>query len=102
MSKLSRFLGFLMLAAAIVIPFSGAKAGCGDSVTVYAQEGCPWCQKVENFLNENGVQYERIEADFGMTQRLFGKRVVPVTIVDGIYIIGFNESSLRRVLCLAD
>ncbi len=102
MASVIRLLGFLMQAAAIVIPLGGAKAGCGDSVTVYAREGCPWCEKVETFLNDNGVQYERIEADYEMTQRLFAKRVVPVTVIDGIYIIGFNESALRRALCLAD
>lgn len=104
MRKYSRFLWFFLLAHAAFVPIGSAKAACWQSVTVYAETGCPYCAKTEQFLSENGVQYERIEVDnadvIDEIQQKFGARSVPVVVVDGRFVVGYDEAWLRQNLCL--
>jgi glutaredoxin len=98
------FAVFLMLAMTTLLPVGQAEAACGTSVTVYAKEGCPFCEKTENFLNENGVEYTRLDVEdpdvLRELQQNYNTSYVPVVVVDGQHVIGNNIGWLRQVLCL--
>ncbi len=96
---------FAALAAAILAAPSAAEARCGSAVTLYAAYWCPYCKKTERFFSDHGVRYERVEiSDNPLAQRAmrtrFGTTAVPVVVVDGKHVVGFDERWLRRALCL--
>ena len=67
------------------------------SVTLYALDGCPWCEKVHDALKEAGVEYETIwteELHSGRDEvaRVSGQRAVPV-LVDDERGVTMNESA---------
>ncbi len=59
----------------------------GMAITLYALDGCPWCEKVHDALAEAGVDYETewveaLHSDRNEVRRVSGQRGVPV-LVDG-------------------
>ena len=58
------------------------------SVTLYQLDGCPFCEKVADRLDEIGVDYETIwvdamHSDRDEVKRVSGQRGVPVLVDDG-------------------
>ena len=45
-------------------------------IIVYTAEGCPWCKKVKDFLNENNISYR--ELDVGKDENV-AKEMVKIT-----------------------
>lgn len=67
------------------------------TITLYRLEGCPWCEKVADKLDELDVQYDSIWVDALHSQRddvkeISGQRKVPV-IVDQDTDVTMPESS---------
>ncbi|WP_435062890.1 glutathione S-transferase N-terminal domain-containing protein [Halobaculum sp. EA56] len=67
------------------------------SVTLYALDGCPWCEKVHDALEEAGVEYETIwteglHSERDEVARVSGQRAVPV-LVDEERGVTMNESA---------
>jgi len=57
------------------------------SVTLYQLDGCPFCEKVADRLDEVGVDYETIwvdamHSDRNEVKRVSGQRGVPVLVDD--------------------
>ncbi|GAA0663819.1 glutaredoxin [Natronoarchaeum mannanilyticum] len=57
----------------------------GMSVTLYQLDGCPFCEKVADRLDEVGVDYETIwvdamHSDRNEVKRVSGQRGVPVLV----------------------
>jgi glutaredoxin len=57
------------------------------SVTLYQLDGCPFCEKVADRLDEIGVDYETIwvdamHSDRDEVKRVSGQRGVPVLVDD--------------------
>lgn len=55
------------------------------SITLYQLEGCPFCEKVADRLDEVGVEYESIwvnamHSDRNEVKRVSGQRGVPVLV----------------------
>ncbi|MFW5917399.1 MAG: glutaredoxin family protein [Halorubrum sp.] len=55
------------------------------SVRLYALDGCPWCEKVSDALDDASVEYETewveaLHSDRDEVKRLSGQRGVPVLI----------------------
>jgi len=55
------------------------------AIQLYALDGCPWCEKVSDALNEAGVAYETewvdaLHSDRSEVKRISGQRGVPVLI----------------------
>mgnify|MGYP001590156188 FL=1 len=74
-------------------------------VTIYTAEGCPWCKKTKEFLNQHNIKYKEI--DVGKDKRSAKEMVrksghigVPVVDVNGKIIIGFDEQKLKEALKL--
>ena len=67
------------------------------SVTLYALDGCPWCEKVHDALEEAGVEYETVwteglHSERDEVARISGQRAVPV-LVDDARGVTMNESA---------
>ncbi len=76
-------------------------------VKVYSTPTCPWCVRVKEFLKSHDVKFEEanVAEDQAAAKEMVektGQMGVPVTMVDGEFIVGFNEEKLRKVLKLND
>ncbi len=73
-------------------------------VTVYTASWCPWCHKVMDFLKENDVEFEakdvenREYAQEAMEKS--GQAGIPVTVIDGEVVVGFDVAKLKQLLKL--
>jgi glutaredoxin len=66
------------------------------SITLYALDGCPFCEKVHDALEEEHVDYETVwvdalHSDRNEVKRVSGQRSVPV-LVDDERGVTMNES----------
>jgi glutaredoxin len=57
------------------------------SITLYALDGCPWCVKVHEALEEHGIEYETewvegLHSKRDEVKRVSGQRGVPVLVDD--------------------
>lgn len=63
-----------------------------------------FCHETEEFLRTNGVEFTArdILADRGAFAELenTGAMTTPVTVVDGVVVVGFDRGELSRVLGL--
>jgi glutaredoxin len=55
------------------------------TIRLYALDGCPWCEKVSDALDDAGIEYETewvdaLHADRDEVKRISGQRGVPVLI----------------------
>jgi glutaredoxin len=66
------------------------------SITLYALDGCPFCENVHDALEDGGVEYETVwvdalHSDRDEVKRVSGQRAVPV-LVDEERGVTMNES----------
>ncbi|MFC7186347.1 glutaredoxin family protein [Halorubrum yunnanense] len=57
------------------------------SLRLYALDGCPWCEKVSDALDDAGIEYEAewvdaLHSDRDAVKRVSGQRGVPVLVVE--------------------
>jgi glutaredoxin len=57
------------------------------SITLYALDGCPYCEKVHDALQDHGVDYETVwtealHSERNEVKRVSGQRAVPVLVDD--------------------
>ena len=57
------------------------------SITLYALDGCPFCEKVHDALEDNGIEYETVWVEAlhskrDEVKRVSGQRGVPVLVDD--------------------
>ena len=75
-----------------------------SKVIVYMADWCPWCHKVIDFLKQNKVAFEERNVDQPQyateSVEKSGQEGIPVTIIDGQAIIGFNVPELKKLLKL--
>lgn len=55
------------------------------SITLYQLDGCPWCEKVADKLDDMGIEYETVWVEAMHSQRnevkrVSGQRGVPVLV----------------------
>jgi len=58
------------------------------SITLYALDGCPYCETVHDALAANDIEYETVwvealHSDRNEVKRVSGQREVPVLVDDG-------------------
>ncbi len=74
------------------------------SVVVYSAEWCPWCHRVTDFLKQNRVEFTEKNVEEGENARecmeKSGQGGIPVTIIDGVVLVGYDEKKLRELLGL--
>ena len=74
-------------------------------VRVYSTPTCPWCKKVKQLLDENGVTYKNLDvaSDKAAREEMLGKTgqiAVPVVDIDGEIVVGYDEKWLKQKLNL--
>lgn len=67
------------------------------SITLYSLDGCPWCEKVHDALDDNGIEYETIWVEAlhskrDEVMRVSNQRGVPV-LVDEDHGVTMAESA---------
>jgi len=72
-------------------------------VVVYSADWCPWCKRAEDFLKKHGVAFEEknVETDPKAAAEVVeksGQTGIPVILVNGEVIVGFDEPRLRQLL----
>ena len=73
------------------------------SVIVYTTPTCGYCHQVKNYLNQRQVPF--VEHDVSLEVqaaermvRLSGQRGVPVVVIDGQMVLGFNQPQIDGLL----
>ena len=67
------------------------------SLTLYSLDGCPWCEKVHDALDAEGIDYETVWVEAlhskrNEVKRVSGQRAVPV-LVDDDHGVTMSESA---------
>ncbi len=72
-------------------------------VVIYSTPTCPYCKRAKEYLSRKGIPYTDIdvaqdkEKAKEMTQKS-GQMSVPVIIIDGEIVVGFNQAQLDKLL----
>jgi len=74
-----------------------------SEVVVYTTPTCGYCHQVKQYLSERGVPHREVDvaADPQAASemvRLSGQRGVPVVVIDGQVVIGFNRPRIDELL----
>lgn len=62
-------------------------------IKVYTTTTCPWCHAVMDWLDQQGVEYEEVDAT-----TMPDIQAVPVTEINGERIVGFDRPALKDAL----
>ena len=73
------------------------------NVRVYSTPTCPWCDRVKEYLSDQGVAYEGIDVskDREMARHIIEKtrqRAVPITEIGETCIVGFDRPRIDEAL----
>lgn len=78
--------------------------GVGHEVTLYTTSWCGWCKKTRSWLDGKGVRYtdKDVERDGDaadeMRELVGGDSGVPVVVIDGEVIRGFDQRKMSELL----
>ena len=72
-------------------------------VVIYTTPTCPWCHRAKDYLSRKGVSFteHNVAEDREAAKEMIDKSKqmgVPVIIVDGEVVVGFNQSRLDGLL----
>ncbi len=71
-------------------------------VTVYTSNTCPYCTLAKNYLTEKGIEYieKNVQTDKEARKELMsmGHMGVPVLIVNGQEVVGFDKEKIDELL----
>jgi glutaredoxin-like YruB-family protein len=74
-------------------------------VVVYTTPTCMYCNMLKAFFDEKEVKYEMIDVSVNTEKAKYlaektGQLGVPVTEIDGEFIIGFDQEKISEILGL--
>lgn len=73
-----------------------------SNVTVYTSSTCPYCISAKEYLNEKGVEFteKNVQKDKDARKELMemGHMGVPVLVIDGEEIVGFDKAKIDDLL----
>ena len=74
-------------------------------VKVYSSPFCVFCGMAEDFLKEHNIKFEYFDVSKDMNAmkemiKKSGQNGVPVIIIDGKIIVGFDEEAIKKELKL--
>jgi glutaredoxin-like YruB-family protein len=77
----------------------------GKKVVIYSTSTCHWCHKAKEYFDSKAVKYEDINVSLnpqraGEIQEISGQMGVPVIVIDGQVVIGFNQKKIDGLLNL--
>lgn len=62
-------------------------------IKVYSTDTCPYCHALMDWLEQQGVEYEEIDAS-----NMPDITAVPVTEINGERIVGFDRPAIKKAL----
>jgi len=73
------------------------------TVKVYSTPTCPYCIRVKSYLQQKGIVFENfdVSSDEARLQEMVnasGQMGVPVIVVDGNVVVGFDREELEQLL----
>ena len=72
------------------------------NVIVYTSNTCPYCTSTKEYLNEKGVEFieknVQTEAESRKELMAMGHMGVPVVVIDGEEIVGFDKAKMDSLL----
>jgi glutaredoxin 3 len=73
------------------------------SVAIYTTPTCGFCHQVKAYLSQNGVSFTEYDVSRDLQAaaemvRLSGQRGVPVVLIDGQVVVGFNRPLIDQLL----
>lgn len=74
-------------------------------VVVFTTPTCPWCTRVKRYLTEQHVPYREVDVARDQAAardlvRRTGQMGVPVVMIDGRPVVGFDKPQIDRLLGL--
>lgn len=74
-------------------------------VTIYSTPTCVYCNMAKNYFKDKNVSFEEFNVAQDMERQkeminLTGQRGVPVIVIDGEAIVGFNKPRVEELLGL--
>jgi len=73
-----------------------------SNVVIYTSSTCPYCTMTKEYLDKKGVTYEEKNISTDMSAREesmnLGHMGVPVTLIDGSEIVGFDTDRIDSLL----
>ena len=74
-------------------------------VIVFTAPGCPWCTRAKNYLRERGISFKEVDISRNPSAardrvRMTGQTGVPVIVINGKPVVGFNKPLIDRLLGL--
>ncbi len=75
------------------------------NVSIFTTPSCVYCRMTKEFFKKNNIQYQEfnVASDIKAREEMIGKSGqlgVPVTMVDGEIVIGFDPARLSQLLDL--
>ncbi len=75
------------------------------NIKVYSTPTCPYCIRAKNYLKEHNIPFENIDVssdEKGLAEmiKISGQMGVPVILIDGDMIIGFDQTRIATKLGL--
>ncbi|MDD5584036.1 MAG: Uxx-star family glutaredoxin-like (seleno)protein [Candidatus Omnitrophica bacterium] len=72
-------------------------------IKIYSTPTCPYCKMVKTYLSSKGVVYTDYDVSSNQTAlaemvKLSGQMGVPVVVIDGQIIIGFDQARIDSLL----
>jgi glutaredoxin-like YruB-family protein len=72
-------------------------------VTVFTTPTCMYCNMLKAYLDDKGVKYESVDVSTDQEKARYiaektGQLGVPVTEIDGTFIIGFDQPQIAELL----
>ncbi|TSD02649.1 MAG: glutaredoxin-like protein [Parcubacteria group bacterium Athens0714_16] len=74
-------------------------------VFIYSTPMCPYCEMAKDFFAENKIEFTNYDVSTDVEKRkemveISGQMGVPVIIIDGQTMVGFDEDKLTELLGL--
>ena len=72
-------------------------------VKVYSTPTCPYCIRLKEYLKQKNIQFQNFDVSVDRSAleemtRLTGQMGVPVTIIDGEVVVGFDKAKIDLLL----
>lgn len=72
------------------------------NITIYTSNTCPYCTLAKNYISEKGFSYseKNVQTDKDARKELMGMghMGVPVVVIDGEEIVGFDKDKIDSLL----
>ena len=73
------------------------------NVKIFSTPTCPWCMRAKQYLDAKGISYENVDVSANTEAgeemvRISGQMGVPVIVVDGQVVVGFDKGKLEELL----